>query len=191
MLERPHVVETVGELHQQHADVARHRHEHLAEGLRLAVLLGGEVHLAELGHAIDQEGHLGTEELLDVLLGDVRVLDHVVEQGGADAGGIEPHLRDDARDAGRVDEVGIAGLPHLPRVHPLRVGVGTVDQIGVRLGVVLPNLGHEILDGRHAVSRISPGITQKGNTGLRPRQRSDSVLTHAGRTSVKIVRECG
>ena len=38
MTERPHVVRAVGELHEDHADVARHREEHLAEVLRLLLL---------------------------------------------------------------------------------------------------------------------------------------------------------
>jgi hypothetical protein len=67
VLERPHVVEAVRELHEQHADVARHRDQHLAEALRLLVLLAGEVDLAELGDPVDEERDLLAEDPLEVL----------------------------------------------------------------------------------------------------------------------------
>ena len=38
VVQRPHVVEPVGELHQDHADVVHHREQHLAEILRLTLL---------------------------------------------------------------------------------------------------------------------------------------------------------
>ncbi len=63
VLEGAHVVEAVGELDEEHADVARHGHEHLAEALGLLVLLAGEVDAAELGDPVDQERDLGPEEL--------------------------------------------------------------------------------------------------------------------------------
>ena len=37
VLERPHVVDAVAQLDEEHTDVARHGDEHLAEVLRLAV----------------------------------------------------------------------------------------------------------------------------------------------------------
>ena len=113
----------VAELDQQHADVARHRDDHLAEVLRLAVLLRGEVDLAELGDPVDEEGDLAAELALDVVDGGERVLDHVVQEPGADAGGVELEVGDDAGHAGRVDEVRVAALAHLLAVRPLRIVV--------------------------------------------------------------------
>jgi hypothetical protein len=56
VLERAHVVEAVGELHQQHADVLGHVQQHLAKALGLAILfLRGEVELRELRDAVDEE----------------------------------------------------------------------------------------------------------------------------------------
>ncbi|RYE89290.1 MAG: bifunctional (p)ppGpp synthetase/guanosine-3',5'-bis(diphosphate) 3'-pyrophosphohydrolase, partial [Myxococcales bacterium] len=56
VVEGPHVVEAVAELDQEHADVARHGHDHLAEVLGLAVGLRDELDLGELGDPIDQLG---------------------------------------------------------------------------------------------------------------------------------------
>jgi len=153
VLEGPHVVQAVRELHEQHADVARHRDQHLAEALRLPVLLGGEVDLAELGHAVDEERDLLAELLGDVLLGDVGVLDHVVQERRAHARGVEPQLRDHPRHVGRVDEVRIARLPLLPLVHPLAVAVRLLDEPDVGLRVVGANLRHQLGQGQHTEVR--------------------------------------
>ena len=61
-----------------------------------------------------------------------RVLDDVVEEAGADAGGVEAQLGDDAGHACRVHEVRLARLPRLPGVHPEAVVVSALDQLGDR-----------------------------------------------------------
>ena len=76
--------------------------------------LRGEVDLAELGDAVDEERDLLAELALDVLVVAQRVLDHVVQEAGADAGGVEPQLGDDAGDADGVDEVGVTRAAQLP-----------------------------------------------------------------------------
>ena len=62
--ERAHVVEPVGELDQQDADVARHRHDHLAHVLGLRQLAGLELQLVELRQAVDDLGDVVAELLL-------------------------------------------------------------------------------------------------------------------------------
>ena len=57
--QRAHVVQPVGELDDQHAGVARHRHDHLADRLGLGRI--AELDLVELGHAVDQLRDLGAE----------------------------------------------------------------------------------------------------------------------------------
>jgi hypothetical protein len=77
-------VQAVGQLDQDDAHIARHRQQHLAEGLGLRVFLGGEMQLVELGQAIDHLGR-GRPEALDQLdLGDAAVLHGVVHQRGHD-----------------------------------------------------------------------------------------------------------
>ena len=65
-VERAHVVEPVGELDQQDADVLRHRDQHLAEVLGLAFARRGELDLRDLGEALDQEGDLVAEQAPDL-----------------------------------------------------------------------------------------------------------------------------
>ncbi len=57
--QRAHVVQPVGELDDQHARVAGHRDDHLADRLGLGRL--AELDLVELGDAVDQVRDLGAE----------------------------------------------------------------------------------------------------------------------------------
>jgi hypothetical protein len=88
VIERAHVVQAVAQLDQEHAQVLRHRHDHLAEALGLAILTRGEVDFAELGDTIDDGRHLLPEAALDLLEAGGRVFDHVVQQTRAHAGGV-------------------------------------------------------------------------------------------------------
>ena len=78
--QRPHVVQAVGQLDQDDADVAGHRQQHLAEVLRLALLAGVPGDLTQLGHPLDQHLDLAAEQAADVLGGGAGVLDAVVQQ---------------------------------------------------------------------------------------------------------------
>ena len=101
MAERPHVVQAVGELHEDDADVVDHREQHLAEVLRLPLLARRERDGADLGHAFDDVRDLGAEELLDALDGGQRVLDDVVEQAGGDGHRVELHVGEEVGDGER------------------------------------------------------------------------------------------
>ena len=119
VLDRPHVVQAVGELDEDDADVLRHRDDHLAVVLGLRLLAALEADPRQLGDALDEQRDVGAElgpELLDVR---VRVLDHVVQQRGGDRLLVEMELRTDARDAERVVDELLAGPPRLARVRAL------------------------------------------------------------------------
>ena len=115
-LQRLHVVQPVGELHQDDADVLHHREHHLAEALRLRLGAAGEGQLVELADAVHQAGDLGAEPRLDLGLGGGRVLDHVVQQRRRDRLVVEVELREDARHRHRVGDVGLARLALLSLV---------------------------------------------------------------------------
>ena len=107
-MQRAHVVQPVGELDQQHADVLGHREHELAEILRLLGLVRLHFDARQLGDAVDQPGDLGAEQPLDVVERRDRVLDRVVQQAGNDRGGVELHLREQARDLDRMREIRVA-----------------------------------------------------------------------------------
>ena len=115
-LEGAHVVQPVGELDEDHAEVLRHRDHHLADVLGLLLLVGAEGDPAQLGHAVDQARHLGTELALDLLGGQVGVLDRVVEQGGRDRRRVQLQVGEDGRHLERVVDVVLARQPVLAAV---------------------------------------------------------------------------
>ena len=96
-MERAHVVQPVGELDQQHADVARHGEQELAQILGGALILALRLDLGQLGDAVDQPGDVLAEQPLDLLGGGDRVLDRVVEDRGDDRLVVEMEVGEDAR----------------------------------------------------------------------------------------------
>ena len=54
-LNRAHVVQTIGQLDQDHADILRHHQKHLAQILRLIVHHILERKVPQLGHSIDED----------------------------------------------------------------------------------------------------------------------------------------
>jgi hypothetical protein len=140
-VERAHVVQPVGELDQDDADVARHRQQHLlqARGLRLGARL--EVELGELADPIDQLGDLLAEGLGQLRLVDRGVLDDVVQQRGDQTLVVHAHLGQDARNRQRVIDIGLARLALLALV---RFGA---EQIGVvaRLDLIRRQIAGQIV----------------------------------------------
>ena len=116
VLDRPHVVEPVGELDQDDPHVLGHRDDHLPVVLRLRLLAALELDPRQLRDALDELGDLGAElgaELVELRLG---VLDDVVEERGRDRLLVEVQLGADPRDAPRVVDELLAGAAHLPAV---------------------------------------------------------------------------
>src|ERR1039457_2163907 len=60
---RAHVVQPVGELDEDDADVARHRQQHLAERFGLRLLARRKAQLVELGQTVDEVGRRRAEAL--------------------------------------------------------------------------------------------------------------------------------
>ena len=90
--EGAHVVQAVGDLDEDDTDIVAHREQELLECLGLERRSLAEDAAADLGEALHDVGHLGAEEVGDVLVGIVGVLLHVVQQGGAYGGGAEAYL---------------------------------------------------------------------------------------------------
>src|SRR5438309_2424730 len=121
-----HVVQTIAQLDEDDAHVLRHGDEHLADVLRLVLLRGADVDLAELRDSVDQLGHRLSEGGADVVPGQRGVLDGVVQQGRHERVCVQTKLGKDAGDRQRMLDVGIAGQPEMPFV---RVGG---DSMGAR-----------------------------------------------------------
>ena len=116
VLDRAQVVEPVGELDQDHADVLRHRDDQLPVVLGLGVLAALELDPGQLRDALDEVGDLVAELVLDLLGLVLGVLDDVVEERGGDRLLVELELGEDLRDAERVVDELLARAALLPLV---------------------------------------------------------------------------
>ncbi len=111
-----HVVHAVGELHQDDAQVAHHRQQHLAERLRLRLLAALELDPVELGDAVDQLGHVRAEPRRQLILGRRGVFDDVVQDRRHDGVGVQAQIREDGRGRHRVRDERFAREAFLPAV---------------------------------------------------------------------------
>ncbi len=117
VLQGLHVVQAVGELDDDDADVLGRGQDHLAEGLGLGLVAPHVLVAADLGDAVDELGDLGAELLLQRLAGGEGVLQHVVEQPDGHAGLVELEVGEQPGDVQRVDHVRLAGAADLVLVH--------------------------------------------------------------------------
>jgi hypothetical protein len=65
ILKGAHIVQTVGEFHEDHANIGDHGQQHLADVFRLARLGSDHVEAADLRDTSYEVGHLRAEALLD------------------------------------------------------------------------------------------------------------------------------
>ena len=186
--DRAHVVQPVGELDQQDADVLRHRDEHLAHRRGLLRFAGRELQAFDLGDAVDDRRDLDAEGFLDALLGELGVFDRVVQQRGRDGDVVEAEIREDQRDAERVGDVGLTRAAHLLGMGPMRSFVGPLDEGGVGLAVLL-QVRRQHRSERH-IHLIASPRQHRSPLGadfrpgkLRQTQYSSSCSCGAGRTA--------
>jgi hypothetical protein len=176
--ERPHVVQAIGELDEDHAHVPRHRQQHLAEVLGLRVLQRGELDAIDLRDAVDQVRHGLAEALGDLALGGRGVLDDVVQQRRHEGLRVEVPLREDLRDRERVGDVGLAALAVLAGVGRARDLVGLLDRVDV-VAAQVPEDARQLLGSRAG---------QRAGRGLEPaRDGMDSERRHRIKTGTDPV----
>lgn len=135
-IERPHVVQTVGELDDDDAQILRDREQQLAIALDLTLLrrtAGGQ--LRDLRQTVDDRGDLLPELRFDVGEREVRVLDDVVQQTARDGDRVELKIGEDLGDFDRVRDVRIAGIADLSAMRRLAVAIGAQQQLAVELVV--------------------------------------------------------
>ena len=110
-------------LMDEHPQILRHRHEHLAHRRCLLLLARVEPDAFELGDAVDDRGHLVAEVALHVGHGHLGVFDRVVQQGRDHRHLVEADVGHDVRDGERVVDVALARAAALrTRARPPRHG---------------------------------------------------------------------
>ena len=120
-------MQAVGQFHQDHADIMAHRHDHLAEVLRLFFFRGVKLHHRDLADTINEFGNAFTESLFQVLLVGTGILDHVMQQGCLQGLVVHVHLAEDVRNFQRVMYIGFTAQALLALVRLGAKPVGPLD----------------------------------------------------------------
>ena len=107
-LESAHVVQPVGQLDDDDADIVDHGQQHLADALGLPFLARVEMEFAELGDAVHAARHFFAEFLADLVQAKAGVFHGVVQQARFQAHQIHLHVGQDQGDVERVNHVGLA-----------------------------------------------------------------------------------
>ena len=109
-LHRAHIVQTVGQLNQNDADIARHRQEHLAIVLNLAVLLRDIFNFAQLRNTVNQICYDSAKLLLNIFELIIRIFDYVMQKGSCQRFFVHLQADKNTHHANRVNDIRLAGL---------------------------------------------------------------------------------
>ena len=167
MLEGAHVVQAVGQLDDDDADVGDHGQQHLADVLGLVLLAVGKLDLVQLGDAFDDVRHLLAEALLDLFGGDIGVFDGIVQQAGGDGGGVHLQLRQHQRDLQRMARIGFAGGALLSLMLLQTEGPRLTDDLQIVSRPVLMDLREQASElGIHLADNLRAGAGKVLGRGL-------------------------
>ena len=92
MFQGAHVVETIGEFDEHHANIGDHGEEHFSDVFRLAILAIGKLDLVDFGDAVDDVGNLFAEGFSNFAAGHGGIFDCIVKQAGGNGGRIQLHF---------------------------------------------------------------------------------------------------
>ena len=149
-----HIVQAVGQLDQDDADVAGHGHQHAAQVLGLSFVAVAELQLAQLGHALHQHQRIRAEALGDDLFIHGGILHHVVEQAGGDGLVVDLQGGQYLRHGQGVHDIGLAAVPQLIAVGGQGQLVSAPQQLLVGGGVVRARLLDDVVDGNCHNDRV-------------------------------------
>ena len=161
--DRAHVVQPIGELDEDDAQIAHHREQHLAERFGLRFLAALELDLVELGYRIDDLSDAVTETRGDLVLRDGRIFDDVVQDRGDDGVGVDAQI---GKDLSRCHRVGDVGLTRFALLAAVGLGAefgGKTDSIDLFGGQVRACGAQQLLEPR----RPAGSARQKAKQRLR------------------------
>ena len=156
-MQRAHVVQAVGEFHQDHADVPRHCQDHLAQILRLLFRFGLELDLGDFGDAVDQFRHLLAEFRRQLFLGDAGILDHIVQHGRHQRGVVHVHIGENVGHRQRMRDVWVPGPSILALVGGLGEIVGAHHRGDLLVRQVAAQTFFQVMDGGQGLSSRRQG----------------------------------
>ena len=145
-IERAHVVQTVGELDQDDADIARHGQQHFSKAFGLLLGFCGEVKTVELGKPVNKVPDLSAEFFDQFLLGNTLVVHDIVQKRRAQRVDVKLPARADLGHGDGVRDVRGAAGSELAKMRLISEAVG-VANLGDILGI---EIGFEnLLQARH------------------------------------------
>ncbi len=197
-----HVVHAVGQLDDGHADVVRHGKDHLADVLRLLLLLAVERHHADLGHAVDDIRDLFAEFGVDLFKRHLGVFHGVVQQARRHRVGVEAEFRQNFRHRQRMGEIGFPGEADLPGMGGRCVGIGFAHERLFRFRRVGGQSAQDVLhrqgemgggcfNGTHGLFLWGLWYVWLRRTATRPRLRRAGMARHVGRGFLHSTAERG
>ena len=145
--EGAHIVDAVGKLDEDDADVVDHGEKHFADVFRLArfrapcMLRRPILVTPSTRRATSSPNRSWRRESRKF-----GVFDDVVEKCGGESGGIQTHVREDVGDFEKVSDVGIAGTAELVAVAFGGDIKGAADQPGIIGRTIGAELGQELLE---------------------------------------------
>ena len=151
--QRAHVVQTVGKLDQEHANVVGDRQQQFAQVLGLLGFARHQLQPLQLGESLHQRADLGAEDVVDFGACRLGVLDGVVQQRRHDGGVIELEVGEDRRDLERMREIGVAGGAGLGAVRLHGVDIGAVQKVFIGIRVVRPDALNQVVLPHHPRTR--------------------------------------
>lgn len=156
MTECAHVVEAIGELDDDDADVLRHSHKHLAQIFEIVFFFGtAQFDLAELGDAIDQEGDVTPELFFDFSERHLGILGDIMEESGDQRLFIHTDLGQDLGHMEGMDDIVFTGFSLLAMMSFLGKLVGSHDEFGCFAGKRAGSLGEDVFYGDRSHHRQS------------------------------------
>ena len=125
-------MQTISQLDQDHADIACHRQQHLAEVFSLMLGLALEFQFVEFGESVDQRGDRRAKALDQFVFKNVLIFHDVMQQRGHDGLRVEFPLGADFSHCNRMRDVWVARASNLTEMHLVGEAVGVLD--GFQLG---------------------------------------------------------
>ena len=133
---RLHVVQAIGELHENDANVLDHREHHFAEAFSLCLCPAVKLNLVEFADAVNEQRDFVAELFFYFFERRFGVLNRIVQDRRHDRLGIEVHLGELLSDSDGVRNVGFPGLAGLAFVCGGTKCVGSRDLLDLLRGQV-------------------------------------------------------
>ena len=150
-----HIVQPVGNLNQDNADILRHCHEHLAQIFHLLVFLAGVLHSGQLRNSLDDIRDRLAELPCNIVMSKLSVLNYIVQQGCNDRVLVKPHVNGDIRRCYAVGDIGGTVLAELTGVGKARHVVGRTYPADVHIHAGAFDFLHQCFKHSIRVKRLS------------------------------------